>query len=217
MLFVAVLVLGGAIGAKSPPDTKRRGDDNQDPALSAYVDAVELAGPSLQPHALRASERLRFEHGGEGCPRYEVTVFEDGRVAYLGRGGVWVRGRRARTLGGAELDLLAAALARLPVDRQYVPAPSLFERFEPWAAHCKYERAIAFRDAGGVSRYVVHHWNSDSAPPEDLRDLEREVVSRMGVVRWTSQDALGDLPVPREGCGSGWGWGCGSGCGSGWG
>ena len=128
--FVSLLpvVVATALGfvepslAASRPDRITWGNEERSPSYS-----VELARPSHHPRALREDERLRFVHAGEGCPRYEVTVFEDGRVEYLGRGRVWVRGRRARALGRAEMAALSASVARLPVDQQYVRAWPAFQ------------------------------------------------------------------------------------------
>lgn len=143
-----------------------------------------------RPEPLAAGVALRIDQRAPaGCPAYTVTVHDDGRVEYVGRTGVTVRGRRAGRMRSRDEVPLVRALSSL---RTHESRDVVFVTHHGWdTARCAFERVFQFR-IDGRAHVFSHRIEDDERAPECLRHLEYRIVQLTGVLRWTGGDPLGD-------------------------
>jgi len=130
------------------------------------------------------------------CPVYRVTIFQDGRVEYMGEHFVKVEGMRTKKLG-------PQAMRRLKAEVEGIAYMRLLDRYDSREAGC----ASVSTDASSVSTSVIadgkaksvdHYLGCMGALGERLKSFEDRIDEIVGTVAWVGTTRERDLSVERS-------------------
>ncbi|MBI1849023.1 MAG: hypothetical protein HYR85_01635 [Planctomycetes bacterium] len=138
---------------------------------------MECPEPTLAPDVVARLDREAGDLGPD--PAYTVTVFEDGRIRYDGRGNVCTVGRRearASPRQMKDLQRLFETSAFWHLDNAY-----LADRItcRPWVV-------VSWRRNGRTK--TVRHYEGDEEAPVRLVDLERRLDELLETERWVGTE-----------------------------
>jgi hypothetical protein len=118
------------------------------------------------------------------CPVYEVSIFRDGTVRFLGKQHVKQQGAATATVSPAAVDSLVAELESagyFDFADDYVmdaPACGMYATDSP--------TVITSLAAEGRTKRIRHDYGCSGAPPE-LRNLEQRIDEVAGSSRWIAR------------------------------
>lgn len=131
------------------------------------------------------------------CPSYELTLYEDGRVAYVGHEHVRALGARQWQLDLERIDRVREILAMLPVARHDLNP--VFTHAGWGETPCDFSREFVYQ-VEGDARVLMHSVEGDTwGAPSCLRHLEYALLRSLGLWRYTGSDFLGDSPTRPSG------------------
>lgn len=159
-------------------------------ALALLAGVLVLVGSASSQSAASTPFRVRLErticYGL--CPEYVVTVRADGRVVYVGRRGVLVRGVRRARLGPTAMRKLRRAVSSTDVFR-------LDSRYEEMSVTDLPSAKLTVQVGSRTKR--IYHYLGDFTAPEKLTRLECTVDRILRTRRWVGRGNE-SCPPPRN-------------------
>ena len=117
------------------------------------------------------------------CPAYKLTIFDDGKVIYVGKEFVKQKGKAEGRITKAELDELVREFERInyfSLDDYYTDGPKNCPEY--WTDHPSAVTSLSWK---GKTKKIDHYHGCHGLPVlEQLTNLEKKIDEVVNSKRW---------------------------------